>query len=469
VRRLAARVLVLCLFGAPLGAGEVSAPAERFKYGAAGEVTLYRPSGEPVGVALFVSGDGGWNQGVVDMAERLRGLGGVVVGIDIRTLLRNLAAPGGACAYPAGDLEQLSRAVQLHLRLPAYQAPVLVGYSSGATLVYAALAAAPPESFAGAISLGFCPDLEIGKPLCEQRGLKARPRARGPGYDLAPAPELEPLWFVLQGEIDRVCDPAATRVYVAQVPAGRLRALPKVGHGFSVPRNWDYAFVEAWRTLTTPLAVPHPSLAAVEDLPLVEVTPAPGRHDDRLVVILSGDGGWAEFDKSVAAALAARGLPVVGWNSLRYFWTPRTPEATTGDLERVLRHYLRAWSRERALLVGYSFGADLLPFLVSRLPTDLKARVASVGLLGLSPDASFEFHVSSWVGGGGEPRYATVPEVKRLGALPVTCVQGAEETDSACARLEGTSGVRVVTLPGGHHFGGDARRLADILLDNGTR
>jgi len=56
----------------------------------------------------------------------------------------------------------------------AYQRPLLVGYSSGATLVYAALAAAPPEAFAGAISLGFCPDLEIHKPLCHGRALASR-------------------------------------------------------------------------------------------------------------------------------------------------------------------------------------------------------------------------------------------------------------------------------------------------------
>lgn len=458
-------MLACCLIGPPAVAGEPAPAPERFEYGAAGEVTLYRPTGAPRGVALFVSGDGGWNQGVVDMAERLRDLGGLVVGIDIRTLLRNLAASAERCAYPAGDLEELARAVQLHVKLPEYRRPVLVGYSSGATLVYAALAAAPPESFAGAISLGFCPDLEIAKPLCEQRGLEARPRVKGPGYDLAPTSRLARPWVVLQGEIDQVCGPAAARSFVAQVHGARLMALPKVGHGFSVPRNWDFALVEAWRTLTTLRPTPRPSIAAVADLPLVERTAAPDRHDDRLAVIVSGDGGWAEIDEQLATALAARGIPVVGWSSLRYFWTPRTPEGAARDLERVLDHYLPEWGRERALLIGYSFGADALPFLVSRLPAEARARVAGVGLLGLSAEASFEFHVTSWIGGGGETRYPTVPEVRRLQGLPVVCIRGAEETDSACGRLEGAVDVRVTTLPGGHHFGGDAGRLADALLE----
>ena len=105
---------------------------DTFAFGAAGTVHVYAPSAAPASVALFISGDGGWNQGVVDMAERLRRLGALVVGIDIRTFYRNLAASTAKCAYPAGDLEELSRNVQMRYKLPKYQPPVLVGYSSGA-------------------------------------------------------------------------------------------------------------------------------------------------------------------------------------------------------------------------------------------------------------------------------------------------------------------------------------------------
>jgi type IV secretory pathway VirJ component len=70
---------------------------------------------------------------------------------------------------------RLSRTVQLRRKLTEYKPPLLVGYSSGATLVYAALAAAPPETFAGAIRLGFCPDLVIRRAPCHQNGLTARP------------------------------------------------------------------------------------------------------------------------------------------------------------------------------------------------------------------------------------------------------------------------------------------------------
>jgi type IV secretory pathway VirJ component len=109
-----------------------------------GRVTIYAPESPPSQVILFISGDGGWNLGVIPMAERLRDLGALVVGVDIRALLKTIEASGG-CAYPGGALDELSRIVQRRRELPEYKAPILVGYSSGATLVYAALAAAPPE------------------------------------------------------------------------------------------------------------------------------------------------------------------------------------------------------------------------------------------------------------------------------------------------------------------------------------
>ncbi len=441
--------------------GGAGAPAETFSFGAAGRVTLYRPAGSPQQVVLFVSGDGGWNLGVVGMAEHLRGLGALVVGIDIRAFFANLQRSSAACAYAAGDLEELSRALQLRFKLPEYKPPILVGYSSGATLVYAVLASAPPETFAGGISLGFCPDIQITKPLCKGRSLMFRRRAKGLGYDLDPVALAVP-WVVLQGEIDRVCDPPATRAFVDKAQ-GRLVSLPKVGHGFSVTRNWEPQFVEAYRSLAASLPEPPRAPAAgALDLPLEEV-PATKAGPDLMAVILTGDGGWAEIDKAIAASLAARGIPVVGWNSLRYYWRPRTPEAAALDLDRLLRHYLAAWGKSRALVVGYSFGADVAPFLVGRLPPATGARVAGLALLGLSRNASFEFHVTSWLGGGGEPRYSTAKEIEGLGGLRVTCIHGQEESDSACRALP-AGAAHVVALPGGHHFGGDYDRLGQALL-----
>ncbi len=352
---------------------------------------------------------------------------------------------------------------------------MLIGYSSGATLVYAAAVESPKGTFAGAMSLGFCPDLQLTQAVCKGSGLTydldygkvEAEAARAPkGVVFKEAPQNATPWVAFQGEVDQVCDPPATKAFVGRTGQAELVWLPKVGHGFSVERNWLPQFQASYRALTTRAAPPKVSLPEVQDLPLTEVaakgTPPPALADS-FAVLLTGDGGWAGLDQDVAAALAARGVPVVGLNTLKYFWSARTPEAAAADLERIIRRFGAAWRRPRVLLVGYSFGADVLPFLYTRLPAEVRASVRTVSLLGLSDSASFEFHVSDWIPGAGADGRPTVPEIRRIEGAPVLCLYGAEEHDSPCPALAGPA-VKSVALGGGHHFGGDYASLAAQIL-----
>ena len=84
------------------------ASEETLHYGRFGAVHLYRDAPEPSHVVLFVSGDGGWNLGVVDMARELATLDALVVGIDITHYLKELESSNEKCSYPAADFEELS-------------------------------------------------------------------------------------------------------------------------------------------------------------------------------------------------------------------------------------------------------------------------------------------------------------------------------------------------------------------------
>lgn len=205
----------------------------------------------------------------------------------------------------------------------------------------------------------------------------------------------------------------------------------------------------------------------VEDLPLVEV-PAPGASapgGGMMAVVMSGDGGWVGVSRSVAGALARQGIPTVGWNSLRYYRTPRTPQEAAEDLQRVVDTYGAAWGRPRVLLVGYSFGADALPFLVSRLPADVRGRVAGIAVVAMGRDAAFEFHFRDWIS-RETTQFRVVPEVRGLGRVPLLCVYGARdrETKVACPLLRDT-GARVVRLPGGHYFRDAQGRVNRAVLE----
>ena len=435
------------------------------RFGPFGRVAVYQPPAQPTGVVLFVSGDGGWNLGVVGMAQELARRGMLVVGIDITSLLRALDRAEVTCSYPAGDLENLAHFVERRAGLPRYLAPVLVGYSSGATLVYAALVQAPLSTFGGAVSLGFCPDLPLAHPLCRGRGLEAtalRGRGAGRGYRFAPVRGGELPWIVLQGDEDQVCSAESARAFVARVAGARLVTLPHVGHGFGVTSRWLPQFTAAVADLAKP-AEPPPRPPAIADLPLIEL-PATGAGDDRLAIIVSGDGGWASLDRDVGETLAARGISVVGWNSLQYFWHTRTPELAGTDLTRVVRHYLGAWGKQRLLLIGYSRGAEVLPFMAARLPDDLRRAVAEVVLIAPGHTANFTFHAADLLLGIHRTDDVPIgPELVHLQGLKVLCLYGADDSESLC-RDVGRSGVRVIELPGGHHFGGRYEELARIIL-----
>lgn len=448
------------------------------RYGGFGDVHIYKNSGASGNIVLFISGDGGWNLGVVDMARELASTGALVAGIDITHYLKALAKVDGACNYPAAHLESLSGYLQQKYHFPKYRLPVLVGYSSGATLVYTTLAQAPDNTFLGGISLGFCPDLPLPKPLCKGSGdLSWSRKQAGPTttYYFNPTKQLRAPWVALQGEIDRVCMPEKTQAFVKQLPLSRVIMLPKVGHGYSVPKNWLPQFRQVYLQMTsvsreanTAWPTDPKDKKVLDELPLIELPVK--RSGDLMAIVISGDGGWAGIDKALGERLNADGIPVVGLNSLQYFWDRKTPEKTAADIDRIIRNYGKTWSRSKVILIGYSRGADVLPFVYNRLPSTSKALVNEVVALGLSRKIDFQFHVTDWIGGGNDREaMAVLPEIRKLSGVNMLCLYGTDEkNESLCPALD-KSKFHVIEMPGGHHFRGDYKKIAEIVLENLSR
>jgi type IV secretory pathway VirJ component len=363
----------------------------------------------------------------------------MVAGIDARQFKAALALDGAQCVFPDGDLENLSHFVQAYFHNPSYLVPWLVGVSSGAALGFAVLAQAPQDTFAGALTLGFCPGLKFDKPLCKGSGLPLR----------------NP-WVTIQSSKDLACPAPAVREFVSHVPGAAIAIVPDAD---LKPFNAAFASLAAARSSSR---VPPPP-AALGDLPVVEVAAQPGSPpSDSFAILMSGDGGWAGLDQDIAAALSAKGIPVVGLDSLRYYWTARTPESLAADTDRMIRYYLSHFGKKRVLLIGYSQGADVLPFAVNRLPDATKSQVALMAILGMSEHALFEFHVSSWISDDNSGPL-TLPEVNRITGMPVLCIYGEDEHDSLCPKLDARK-FAVVRVKGGHHFDGNYAGLAGQIL-----
>jgi type IV secretory pathway VirJ component len=210
--------------------------------------------------------------------------------------------------------------------------------------------------------------------------------------------------------------------------------------------------------------VPAPGAApdSLADLPL---TLAPAPQGPLLAVLLTGDGGFAPADKSLAAALVRRNVAVVALSSPRYLARNPTPDQAAGDLARILRHFLATWHRERVVIVGYSRGADIGPFMVTRLPEELRKRVALTALIGPGEWASFRHGLLDILhhhSGRGLP---VSSEVARLRGTTVLCIYGSRDRGAICPALQQAGLARTVVRNGGHVVNGnEGPALANVIL-----
>ena len=424
-----------------------------------GAVDIYRPAGALRGVALFMAphdrASGAYRKAAASVASE----GFAIAVLPTEAIMGALPARA-PCINPNRALGGAVQAFEHGLGLNRYARPVLIGYRSGAALAYASFVQAPRGVYGGAISIDFNPETGGAKNWCAGKGHLAAVRtgdAARPGWRLLPVSRLSG-WTALD-PVGGGGSAAAAR-FVSAVPGARSVGYARGGGGIG---DAAPALVGLMASMRAPKALDHVDRsAALGDLPLSSVFDPHAPRTDTMAVMYSGDGGWVGFDHQIAADIASRGIPVVGVSTRDYFWTRKAPATASRDLERIIRHYGGIWGRKRVLLIGYSFGADTLPFMVNRLPQSLKAAISRISLLGLAKGADFEFHLSSWFNVERGDAVPTVPEIGRLGDLPVQCIRGADESDSACPAV--TAPVTQAILPGGHHFDSNAGLIARTVL-----
>ena len=452
---------ILAVFA--LAGAAMPAAAEKITAPGFGDIAVYRPADEIASVAVFLSGAGGWDKPSAALTAQLTDSNTLMLAIDTPALVRDLGH-GKTCALLAGTLQEIARSAEKQLNLPAYIEPMVVGYAEGATYAYAAVAEAPENTFKGGFGFSFAPKLTTERPLCKGQGLPPG-EAAGTGYAIGKAKALSAPFTVLQGTADEVTAVADVHDFFQNMEGARIVDLDGAGHGFDKPDLFSDQLVdEYWQIAGTdsnfkPANVSN--VSGLKDLPLTEVRDPKAVEGETFAIFISGDGGWADLDDGVSGELSKLGIPVVGVSSLKYFWQARTPEGVAADVSMIADHYLSAWHKHHVLLIGYSFGADVIPFAANRLGPVAKKALRGIALLGPSHTGSFEFHVSDWIS-DSNAGLATKPEVDKLAPLPVICIHGEEEDNSLCPDLKG-KGVTNVLLTGGHHLGGDYTDVADKI------
>lgn len=414
-----------------------------------GTLAVYRPNGPIKAFVYLFSDDDGWTDDLNAVGRVLAEEGVLVAGVDLNHVLANSATPDQDCFYLVSDLEEMAQEVEKDAGIEDYMTPILVGRGHGGTLAYVALTQSPDVTTEGIITVDALPSLATKQPFCGPAPFH-RSVAGGWAYGMPPG---LPGWWraaVHPGQndyfpwLDRLDE--AEKVTLDE-QAGLGRAL-------------------AHLVMETVAEVRSSESGGLADLPLVELPAA--QDGPFLAVIISGDGGWRDLDKTIGEWLSAHGVATVGVDALRYFWTTKQPAAIARDVTRIVNRYLPLWHREKVLLVGYSFGAGILPATFDALSPEIQAKVAQVSLLGIAPKADFEFHVTGWLGStSAEAQDVTVP-FARIDKRLVQCFYGKEEEDSLCA-LPVAEGTERVLTEGGHHFDGDYPKLAETILKGAER
>ncbi len=420
-----------------------------------GKVFIYRKTPIPGNIAIMISGDGGWRFGVTGFAAAFSEMNTLVIGVDILRYYRELRKRNDECYDVAADFVQLATEVEKRYNYPDYKPPVIMGYSSGATLVYGILAQARPETFVGGISLGFCTDFELPRRLCEINGLKEKVITEGKSYLFEPDARLGNPWIVLQGKLDKVCSYTGVEEFVSRTTDAELITLPKVGHGFAKWSDFMPQWKDAFNRIIAKSNKSQPVNDIVinpKDLPVVITNAKTQDREAPVALLISGDGGWYGFEQELADNFANHAIPTVGLDSKKYFWNRRTPEEATEDIANELNYYLKEWGRDKLVLVGYSLGAEIVPFIVNRLPAGIKSKVISVVLLSPGINTDFEIHISNMLGMGNRQNTYNVPEeIKKMEGINTVIIFGEGEDSKVPELLKGTS-VKISFIPGDHHY-----------------
>jgi type IV secretory pathway VirJ component len=188
--------------------------------------------------------------------------------------------------------------------------------------------------------------------------------------------------------------------------------------------------------------------------------------DGPIAMILSGDGGWFSFEQSIADKLGAYGVPTIGIDTRKYFWNRKTPEKTASDMAEILNYYAKEWDKKKFVLIGYSQGAEIVPFLVPLFPRELRSNVMSAVLLSPAETTDFEVHISNMLDlGNRQNTYNVIEEIKKLEKIKTICIYGQNEKSPMPGLLKSSS-AKFVFIPGDHHYHGNSTLIVKVMKDN---
>lgn len=200
------------------------------------------------------------------------------------------------------------------------------------------------------------------------------------------------------------------------------------------------------------------------DFPIRELD---AQNDSPFIFYVSGDAGFNTFSKSLSDELFKRNYDITALDSKTYFWKRKNPAETAKKISDYLTEKLKGRKNQGIVLLGYSFGADISPFIYNRMAKNMHDKIISVILLDPSKTADFEVSLQGMIFDKGRGDYKVLPEVNKMKApktLAILSNIGIRFPYKAITVKDFT----MKHLPGNHRYNNDYAKLATLISQNIT-
>lgn len=181
---------------------------------------------------------------------------------------------------------------------------------------------------------------------------------------------------------------------------------------------------------------------------------------DYYVILLTGNGGWQNLVQSITHYLNKKNLSVLAINTKKYLWSEKDPAQIGCDLETLIDRYNNKWGKKKVVIIGFSMGAEVLPFAVNCMEDKYMNELTDLILIGPWQKATFKVRLMDYffeVNKGTE----LYPELLKIKTKKAYIICDDKQLSICRKDLEGV--IDYDLLRGGHHFGGNYNTLSELI------